>query len=119
MIPVQLRERPTVGQLARTHTFRFLTMIATWALIFAAFVPEWIRAWLRLMTYCFKAVADQVPEPWGAHPRRYSAQIGRAVPWTAPRRQTRCSRPARQTGGHLRDVGGDGCRGWSTFQPGS
>ena len=68
MMPVQTRERPTAGQLAKAHTFRFLTMIATWALIFAAFLyhPEWIRAWLRFMTHAIETVADQVPEPWGA-----------------------------------------------------
>lgn len=68
MLPVQTRYRPTVGQLARTHTFRFATMIATWVLIFAAFVyhPEWIRESLRFMTHSIKTIADQVPEPWGA-----------------------------------------------------
>jgi hypothetical protein len=60
--------RPTVGQLARAQTFRFLTMIATWALIFAAFVyhPDWIRDSLRFMTHSIESLADQVPEPWGA-----------------------------------------------------
>jgi hypothetical protein len=45
MLPVRTSTRPTVGQLARAQTFRFLTMLATWALIFAAFVyePGWIR----------------------------------------------------------------------------
>jgi hypothetical protein len=38
MLPTQIRNRPTVGQLAKQHTFRFLTMVATWALIFGAFV---------------------------------------------------------------------------------
>jgi hypothetical protein len=68
MMPVQTRERLTVGQLARAHTFRFVTMIATWVLIFAAFLyhPEWIRAWLRLVTHAIEAVADEVPGPWGA-----------------------------------------------------
>src|SRR5271156_2336304 len=37
MVPVRMPARPTVGQLARAHTFWFLTMLATWALIFAAF----------------------------------------------------------------------------------
>lgn len=65
MMPVQTSERPTVGQLAKAHTFRFLTMIATWALIFAAFVyhPEWIREWLRFMTHSIETIAEQVPEP--------------------------------------------------------
>jgi hypothetical protein len=68
MLPAQIRNRPTVGQLARAHTFRFLTMIAAWVLIFTAFVyhPEWIRGSLRFMTHSIEAVADQVPEPWGA-----------------------------------------------------
>jgi hypothetical protein len=68
MMPVQSSNRPTVGQLARAHTFRFLTMIATWALIFAAFLyhPDWIRDWLRFMTHSIESIADQVPEPWGA-----------------------------------------------------
>jgi hypothetical protein len=68
MLPVQTRERPTVGQLAKAHTFRFLTMIATWALIFAGFLyhPEWIRTWLRFLNHAIETMADQVPEPWGA-----------------------------------------------------
>jgi hypothetical protein len=67
MLPVQPHYLPTVGQLAKAHTFRFLTMIATWVLIFAAFVyhPEWIRESLRFMTHSIEAIADQVPEPWG------------------------------------------------------
>jgi hypothetical protein len=68
MMPVQPRYRPTVGQLAKAHTFRFLTTIATWALIFAAFIyhPEWIRESLRFITHSIETIADQVPEPWGA-----------------------------------------------------
>lgn len=68
MLPVRTSTRPTVGQLARAQTFRFLTMLATWALIFAAFVyePGWIRDSLRLMTHSIESLADQVPEPWGA-----------------------------------------------------
>jgi len=68
MLPTLTPNRPTVGQLAKAHTFRFLTMIATWVLIFAAFIyhPDWIRDWLRLMTHSIESIADQVPEPWGA-----------------------------------------------------
>ena len=68
MLPIQPHYRPTVGQLAKAHTFRFLTMVATWALIFAAFVyhPGWIRESLRFMTHSIESIADQVPEPWGA-----------------------------------------------------
>ena len=68
MLSVQPHYRPTVGQLAKTHTFRFLTMIAAWALIFAAFIyhPEWIRESLRFMTHSIETIADEVPEPWGA-----------------------------------------------------
>ena len=68
MLPVKPRYRPTVGQLAKAHTFRFLTTIAAWALIFAAFIyhPEWIRDSLRFMTHSIETIADQVPGPWGA-----------------------------------------------------
>jgi hypothetical protein len=68
MLPVRTSTRPTVGQLAKAQTFRFLTMLATWALIFAAFVyePGWIRDSLRFMTHSIESLADQVPEPWGA-----------------------------------------------------
>jgi hypothetical protein len=43
-------------------------MLATWALIFAAFVyePGWIRDSLRFMTHSIESLADRVPEPWGA-----------------------------------------------------
>jgi hypothetical protein len=66
MLPVRTSARPTVGQLARAQTFRFLTMLATWALIFAAFVyePSWIRDSLRFMTHSIESLADQVPESW-------------------------------------------------------
>jgi hypothetical protein len=78
MMPVQTRERPTVGQLAKAHTFRFVTMIATWILIFAAFLyhPEWIRAWLRFMTAVIEAIADHVPEPWGARLEVMLREVG-------------------------------------------
>jgi hypothetical protein len=68
MLPVQPRSHPTFGQLAKAHTFRFLTVIATWALIFAAFIyhPEWIKAWLRFMTAFIETIADQLPEPWAS-----------------------------------------------------
>lgn len=61
--PDQPSLRPTFSQLAKAHTFRFVTMIATWALIFAAFLyhPEWIRAWLRLLNDTIETVADQIP----------------------------------------------------------
>ena len=68
MLPVRTSTRPTVGQLARAQSFRFLTMLAAWALIFAAFVyePGWIRDSLRFMTHSIESLADKVPEPWGA-----------------------------------------------------
>ena len=68
MLPARTSNHPTIGQLARAQTFRFLTMVATWALIFAAFVyePGWIRDSLRFMTHSIESFADQVPEPWGA-----------------------------------------------------
>ena len=79
MLPVQ--NRPTVGQLAKAQTFRFLTMIATWALIFCAFVyhPQWIRAWLRFVTFVIEAVADQVPEPWGARVEVMLRELGGVI----------------------------------------
>jgi hypothetical protein len=81
MLPAQTRNRPTVGQLAKTHTFRFLTMVATWALIFGAFVyhPEWIRSWLRFMTSVIETVADQVPEPWGARLEVMLRELGGVI----------------------------------------
>src|SRR5215211_6382808 len=67
MMKVQPRYRPTIGQLARAQTFRFLTVIAAWVLIFGAFIyhPEWISTWLRFMTRSIEALADQLPQPWG------------------------------------------------------
>jgi hypothetical protein len=78
---VQIRNRPTVGQLARAHTFRFLTMIAAWVLIFAAFAfhPEWIRAWLRFMTHAIESIADQVPEPWGSRLEIMLRELGGVI----------------------------------------
>jgi hypothetical protein len=72
MLP-QNRIRPTVGQLIKAHTLRFLTMIATWMLIFVAFVchPEWIHDWLRL--------ADQVPEPRGARLEIMLRELGEVI----------------------------------------
>jgi hypothetical protein len=81
MLSVQIRNRPTIGQLARAHTFRFLTMIAAWVLIFAAFAfhPEWIRAWLRFMTHAIESVADQVPEPWGSRLEIMLRELGGVI----------------------------------------
>jgi hypothetical protein len=81
MLPVQTRYRPTVGQLAKTHTFRFLTVIAAWVLIFAAFVyqPDWIRDWLRFMTHSIESIADQVPEPWGARLEIMLRELGGVI----------------------------------------
>jgi hypothetical protein len=78
---IRTPNRPTVGQLAKAHTFRFLTMIATWALIFASFVyhPEWIRDWLRFMTHSIEALADQVPEPWGSRFEVMLKEIGGVI----------------------------------------
>jgi hypothetical protein len=79
MLPVRTSNRPTVGQLARAQTFRFLTMLATWALIFAAFIyePGWIRDSLRFMTHSIESLADQVPEPWGRTAGDNVAGVGR------------------------------------------
>src|ERR1700688_5221699 len=65
MLPVRTSTRPSVAQLARAQTFRFLTMLATWALIFAAFVyePGWIRDSLRF-TNSIEPLVGQGPEPW-------------------------------------------------------
>jgi len=73
--------RPTIGQLAKAHTFRFLTMLATWALIFAAFLyhPDWIRDWLRFMTHSIESIADQVPEPWGARLEIMLRELGGVI----------------------------------------
>jgi hypothetical protein len=81
MLPPQIRHRPTIGQLARANTFRFLTMVATWGLIFGAFIyhPEWIRAWLRFVTSAIEALADQVPEPWGARVEIMLRELGGVI----------------------------------------
>jgi hypothetical protein len=70
--------RPTFRELARVHTFRFLTMIATWVLILCAFLyhPEWIRASLRLFTQGIEYVADRVPEPWGSRVEIVLRELG-------------------------------------------
>ena len=67
MLP-QNRTRPTVGPRIKAHTLRFLRMIATWMLIFVAFVchPEWMRDSRRFLIHSIETKADQVPEPWGA-----------------------------------------------------
>jgi threonine/homoserine/homoserine lactone efflux protein len=81
IMPVPALNRPTVGQLAKAHTFRFVTMIATWLLIFAAFVyhPEWIKDWLRFMTHSIEALADMVPEPWGSRFEVMLKEIGGVI----------------------------------------
>jgi len=70
--------RPTFGHLAKVHTFRFLTMIGAWMLIFCAFLyhPEWIRGTLRLLTHAIETVADQVPEPWGSRAEVILRELG-------------------------------------------
>src|ERR1700751_1427770 len=76
MVPDRMPNRLTIRQLAKANTFRFLTTIAAWALILAAFVyhPEWIRGSLRFMTYAIETIADQVPETWGS---RLEIMIGK------------------------------------------
>jgi hypothetical protein len=56
-------------------------MIATWALIMAAFLyhPEWIRDWLRFMTHSIEALADLVPEPWGSRIEVMLKEIGGVI----------------------------------------
>ncbi len=56
-------------------------MIATWVLIFAAFVyhPEWIRDWLRFMTHSIEALADLLPEPWGSRFEVTLKEIGGVI----------------------------------------
>ena len=78
MVPDRMPNRLTIGQLAKAHTFRFLTTIAAWALILAAFVyhPEWIRGSLRFMTYAIETIADQVPEPWGSRLEIMMRELG-------------------------------------------
>ena len=80
-MPVPVPYRPTIGQLVKTHSFRFLTMIATWALIFVAFVyhPEWIKDWLRFMTHLIETLADLVPEPWGSRLEVMLKEIGGVI----------------------------------------
>ena len=40
------QNRPTFRHLAKVHTFRFITMVVAWLLIFCAFLyhPEWIQS---------------------------------------------------------------------------
>jgi hypothetical protein len=75
------RIRPTVAPLIKAHTPRFLTMIATWMLIFVAFVshPEWIGDWLRFLINSIETVADQVPEPWGARLEIMLRELGGVI----------------------------------------
>jgi hypothetical protein len=79
MLP-QNRIRPTVGPLIKAHALRFLTMIATWTLIFVAFVchPEWIRDW-RFMINSIETTADQVPEPRGARLEIMLRDLGEVI----------------------------------------
>jgi hypothetical protein len=75
------RIRPTVAPLIKAQMPRFLTMIATWMLIFVAFVshPEWIGDWLRLLINSIETVADQVPEPWGARLEIMLRELGGVI----------------------------------------
>lgn len=75
---MRLSSRPTLRYLAKVHTFRFLTMMAAWALIFCAFLyhPEWIRGTLRLLTHAIETIADQVPEPWGSRVEIILRELG-------------------------------------------
>ena len=75
------RIRSTVAPLIKAHTPRFLTMIATWMLIFVAFVchPEWIGDWLRFLINSIETVADQVPEPWGARLEIMLRELGGVI----------------------------------------
>jgi hypothetical protein len=81
MHPLKTSDRPTIRQLAKAQTFRFITMLATWALIFATFIyhPEWIRSWLRFVTHSIEYIADQIPSPWGARIEVMLKEIGGVI----------------------------------------
>ena len=53
-------------------------MIATWALIFTAFLyhPEWIRAWLRLLTYSIETLLTKYLSRWGARIEVMMRELG-------------------------------------------
>jgi hypothetical protein len=67
-LPAETHSNQTVGELAKTHAFRLLAVVGTWAMISVAFVnrPEWVEGWWRFSSYAIELIADQLPLSWGS-----------------------------------------------------
>ena len=63
---------------AKVQSFRFTTVLITWALLALAFFykPEWIRAAMRAGTHTIETVGDALPTYWGAQAEIVLRELG-------------------------------------------
>ena len=83
MTPLEDRttERPKYSGFrhqAKVQSFRFSTVIVTWALLALTFLykPEWIRAAMRAGTRAIETVGDSLPSYWGAQAEIVLRELG-------------------------------------------
>lgn len=81
MVHFRERDRPGFGYHLRVHSFRTLTVILAWALVFAAFYqkPELLTGAQRLMQRGIEAFGDAVPPPWGPRMEFVFREIGGVI----------------------------------------
>ena len=70
--------RPGLRYHAKVHSFRVLTVILAWLLVFAAFYekPELLTGAQRLMQRGLEEVGDAIPVPWGPRIEFVFREIG-------------------------------------------
>ncbi|MCC8954146.1 hypothetical protein H8B02_11980 [Bradyrhizobium sp. Pear77] len=72
------RCRPGFGYHLKVHSFRAVTIILAWVLIFAAFYekPELLTGAQRALQRGIEAVGDAIPAPWGPRIEFVFREIG-------------------------------------------
>jgi len=81
MVHLRERDRPRFGYHLKVHSFRTLTVILAWALVFAAFYqkPELLTGAQRLMQRGIETLGDAVPSPWGPRMEFVFREIGGVI----------------------------------------
>ena len=81
MVHFRERDRPGFGYRLKVHSFRTLTVILAWVLVFAAFYqkPELLTGAQRLMQRGIEALGDAVPSPWGPRMEFVFREIGGVI----------------------------------------
>ncbi|GIQ75162.1 hypothetical protein BraRD5C2_36030 [Bradyrhizobium sp. RD5-C2] len=72
------RRRPGFDYHLKVHSFRAVTVVLAWVLIFAAFYqkPELLTGAQRALQRGIEAVGDAIPSPWGPRIEFVFREIG-------------------------------------------